>query len=91
MASSICAASSRVGARISARVPGGTGPCSAAVSKPLEDRHDERGGFARAGLGRGDHVVAGKGVGQHGALDRPRLFEPELADAAGEKRIESER
>ena len=66
--SSICWASSRVGETTSARV-GAAGQ----VEEPVQDRQQERGRLAGAGLGGGDHVAAGEDGGDRPGLNRRRL------------------
>ena len=58
---------------------------------PLEQRQDERGRLAGAGLGAGDQVAALADDGQHGRLDRRRLGEPAVAHASQQPGVEAER
>ena len=50
-------ASSRVGARISARTPCGAA-CASVLRKTLEQRQAESGGLAGSGLGKAEHIAA---------------------------------
>ncbi|MCI4361952.1 MAG: hypothetical protein L3J77_01990 [Thermoplasmata archaeon] len=58
------------------------------IEQPLEDRQEEGGGLAGAGLGRPDEVAAEDGVGDRAALDGGRLGVAELADARPDGRVE---
>ncbi len=79
------AASSRVGVRTRARVPG----FDAAV-QALQDGEDEGGGLAAAGLGSGKHVAPGEGLGQRRPLDRGRIGKTEVGDPLQQRGVESE-
>ena len=78
--STICAASSRVGVRISARVVPGRlrGLCI----RPLQNRQQERGGLAAARLGAGEQVAAFERRRNRVGLNRRRTLESEVFDAA---------
>jgi hypothetical protein len=59
-------------------------PCSAFSAAGLQqlgdDRDQERGGLAGAGLGAADGVFAGQGVTQHLRLDRRAVRETQVLD-----------
>ena len=77
---SICWASSRVGVRTRAPV-GAAGP----VEEAVQDRQQERGGLAGAGLGGGDEVAAGQDGRDGLGLDRGR---GDVAEGLGVSREE---
>ena len=83
--SSICAASSRVGVRTSARVMPRWPPM-----RRCQDRQEERGGLAAAGHRAGEHVAAREGGRDRVLLDRRRAREPQFLHAAKEVGVDSE-
>ena len=60
------------------------------VEEALQDRNEERGGLAGAGLGAGDHVAAAERQRNHAALDRPGFTPAEIADARQQPHVERE-
>ena len=72
--SSICNASSRVGARMSARVAKRRG-CTGLAGQVLQHRQGECGGLAGAGLGDAEQIAACEQVGNGTCLDRRWLKE----------------
>ena len=79
---SIWLASSRVGARMSAR--GAFGAGRAAVGQPGDQRKQEGIGLARAGAATAEHVAPGKGVRQRGRLDGRRGVDAEARQDTGQ-------
>ncbi len=81
----ICSASSRVGARISARVlPRGRS------DQRLHDRQTEGGRFAAAGLGARENVAAFEGRRDRELLNGGGLGEPEVVHGAQQLRLQAE-
>jgi hypothetical protein len=61
------------------------------VQQPLQDRDDEGGGFARAGFGAANEIVASERERNHGGLNRARFCVPEIAQSFEEPRVEIQR
>jgi hypothetical protein len=89
--SAIWTASSRVGARISTRVKPRSSGAGARLQHPVQDRQQERGGLAGAGVGAADEVVAAHDDRDDRALDRRRGREAADADPVEQRRFEPER
>ena len=92
MVSSICAASSRVGARIRARLyrlAGGVAVGRHLDEQPLEDGDDERERLAGAGLRAGDDVEALEGQRDDRGLHLTGLLVAHVDAAGHQPRIEA--
>ena len=76
--------------RAAGRLRAGRGTSARGREQPLQGRHDERRGLAGAGLGARNQIVAGERERNDGALNRPRLGEPEIANAFEQPRVEVE-
>ena len=80
-------ASSRVGARISARVLPRRPDRGSRLQEAVEDRQHERGRLAGAGVGAANHVRATERNRDHRALNRGRRSKPRCRDALEERRV----
>ena len=69
----------------------GAGGAARLAEQPLQDRQHEGGGLAAARHGAGQHVAAVEAGRDGVALDRGRLGEAEVGDAAEQTGIEIER
>ena len=85
MCSTICAASSRVGARISTRVV----PRGLSV-QPVQDRQQEGRRLAAARHGAGEDVAAGEGGGDGVLLNGGRLLKAQALDTAEKVGVKAE-
>ena len=59
------------------------------TDQPVKQRQQKCCGLPRAGLGRGDHVLAGECVGDGSRLNRSRFLVPEVFGGADEKRVQT--